>query len=331
MELDDVIRTALSSLSRFKYLQAQISAETVERSIRATWPNPPAPLAFWLWVAGSDVIGHDGAEAAVASVDTVIGLLTHHDVVFGAWQSRINRLAPPTKGDGWGEHYRDFRAIWFELLLAFRLVTGSTKIRLNREQRDQRTCDLTVLAAASRALALIEAYAPSKETDDWYEQTVADPWRALVRGDDPPLTASPPSDFVDLTMDREATSKALARVLTTTNFKKQKYEQLSATEAPTILAVRGYGMTRSLHELATVAPPLELARQMGEEAWECLPEQCVGILLCMLGDVLKTNSPPVAFIPAPGKTLSRELLEFFDATNTLSDDVRQANAPNLAT
>jgi hypothetical protein len=90
-------------------------------------------------------------------------------------------------------------------------------------------------------------------------------------------------------------------------------------------------MTRSFHELATVAPPMEMAAQMGDEAWECLPGQCVGILLCMLGDVLKTNSPPVAFIPAPGWRLSGELWEFLDATNTLAREIRRANAATLAT
>jgi hypothetical protein len=35
-----------SSLSRFKYLETHITAD--ERSVRATWPDPPAPLVFWL-------------------------------------------------------------------------------------------------------------------------------------------------------------------------------------------------------------------------------------------------------------------------------------------
>jgi hypothetical protein len=91
-----------------------------------------------------------------------------------------------------------------------------------------------------------------------------------------------------------------------------------------LLAVRGYGLTKVIDEALMPRPPLQIAEQMGLDAWSRLPAQCKGLLLSYLGDVLKTQGrpSPVVFIPAAGKTISAELWAHLAEADMLAKDVR---------
>jgi hypothetical protein len=188
-------------------------------------------------------------------------------------------------------------------------------------EHDASVCDLGVLTGANPIVA-VEAYAPRKGAERWFRETVERPWVQLVTGQtDPTLVKQP--EIKDTTVDPDAAAKALARVLTDGNFQKQKARQLSAGGTPTVLAVRGYGLTADDHHLFTLGPPSTIAEEMGAEAWSRLPAQCLGILLSFLGDVLKVEGrpSPAVFIPAPGRTLTRELWEYMRRADMLAKDV----------
>ena len=315
-----VISRATDSLERFPYLRSRIDDRTVIRCVETAWPEPPAPLVFLLFVAGTNLDGKQSAEQVLASVEAILTLLTRTDAVSGAWRSRLNRVLPPRMGGTFEDHYVNFQSALFELVLAFRLVTAETNVKMNGEHNTS-VCDLDIDLMGEKLFA-VEAYAPRKGAELWYQDGVLTPWRGLVTGG----AVAAARDIErprDMTIDPDAVVRALRDALTTTNF-DQKRKQLASGEVPTLLAIRGYGLTRELHELSVLTPPLDIARRVGQEAWNRLPNRCLGVLLSLLGDVLKLDGPtsPAAFIPAPGRRVTQRAWAFLDRSQMLASDVQ---------
>lgn len=317
--LEGVIDTATQALKHFPRLRTRVRDEVVQRSVRGAWPEPPPPLLFLLFVAGSDLRGREGAEIVLTSLDQILALVERTDAVSGAWQSRVNRLLPPRKGGDFLDHYANFQSALFELVLAFRLLARETKVTLQGEGVVT-VCDLGI-SRRGQALLGVEAYAPRKWSDEIYERQVASPWRVLL-GESPAAPVEPSRPVRDPSTNLHAVAEALSDILTSSNF-EVKRRQLASGNQPTLLAVRGYGLTRRAAELAVVAPPLELAGRIRKEAWERLPSRCLGLLLSYLGDVLKVNGrpSPVAFIPAPGRVLPSAMWDYLDSADMLTTDV----------
>lgn len=154
---DAVIETVHKTLERLPRLQARIDEKTVKRSITSAWPDPPAPLILYLFIAGSDLAAAAAAEQVLGSVDAVIAVLEQTDVVWGAWRSRLKRVLPPSTGGAYSDHYVNFQSALYELMLAFRLLVPKARVKMNGELAAT-ICDLEVersetrLASASRRL-----------------------------------------------------------------------------------------------------------------------------------------------------------------------------------
>ena len=91
--------------------------------------------------------------------------------------------------------------------------------------------------------------------------------------------------------------------------------------------IRGYGLTRRLEELITAQSSLALAEEIGAEAWACLPDQCVGLLVAFLGDVLQDvvlRASPVVFVPSPNATVDNALWAYLRDAGMLSTDLLKA-------
>lgn len=72
------------------------------------------------------------------------------------------------------------------------------------------------------------------------------------------------------------------RVLTDSNFAKQKAVQLSSTGGPTLFA-----------------------SAIGSDAWSRLPPSCLGLLVAFIGDSALNvfqGGAPTMFVPAPGRS-----------------------------
>lgn len=79
MTPDEVIETAIGTLSRLPYLQQHVSAGRIRRSVLATWDEPPAPLIHWLWMAGTDFLGKVPAWDSLASLEVTLAVLQAPD------------------------------------------------------------------------------------------------------------------------------------------------------------------------------------------------------------------------------------------------------------
>ena len=323
---EEVAETALTTLHRYPYLDQRVPDDIIRQSLESTWPDPPAPLIYWLWVAGADVVDHQAAEVCVESLERILAMLQNSDIVRGAWPSRIGKLIPPRRRATF-DHLAEFRSSLFELIAAYRLIAKDTKVVLESDGGPP-GCDLTVVFR-SKPLLGVEVYAPQKGARDWYEETIAQPWRALV-GDTVSVEAITGVQDISLL---DAASQALRNVLTDSNFQRQKAKQLAAGELPTLLMIRGYGLTKRLEEIVTTPTATELARRLGKEAWSCLPQQCGGIVLGFLGDVVQDvirRQSPTMFVPAPNRVLADEVWEYLRRTGTLTRDLLRARGVDRA-
>jgi hypothetical protein len=88
----DIIAGALETLQGYQHVSSRIPASAIARSVDAAWSDPPPPLVFLLFLAGSDVGGTQVAKDMLDSLETLLALLTQTTAVSGAWQSRMNRV-----------------------------------------------------------------------------------------------------------------------------------------------------------------------------------------------------------------------------------------------
>jgi hypothetical protein len=321
---DAVVTGAIEILADYPYLAAALPERRIRTSVEATWPDPPHPLIFWLYVAASSgLVGSGAARACVSSLEAIVALLKTTTFVSGAWQSRFSRLLPKPRAATYDDG-TEFRSALFELIGAFRLVTTGTAVQLQGGGPTP-SCDL-LIGSAGTPFVGVEVYCPQKGAEAWYRDSVQQPWQSLISGD--PLRIEDvepaPGRVVDISMAPDAVGQALSRVLTDSNFQDQKARQLAAGDLPTLLMIRAYGLTRRFEELITAESSLALAGEIGAEAWARLPDQCNGILVAFLGDVLQDvvrRASPVAFVPSPRATISDAVWACLSDAGTLSKDL----------
>jgi hypothetical protein len=304
----DVAHQANAVLPDFPYIARRIDQQKIIASVTATWPDPPAPLIYWLWVAGDPTLsGAAPARQELASLELILMALHHLQVVGGSWPSRVAKLYPPA-GHAGKDHVTEFRSTQFELLLAFQLLREGVTITLQRDGGPP-ACDLIVGSRATN-IAAVEAYAPQKDIDDWYQRAVVTPWRSLIGAAEPEPTTPPgPRPVRDIFLDPAAIPLALSNILTDGNFPRQKARQLASGDVPTLLSIRTYSLTPRLENLLTIESAPVLAAAISEEAWTRLPEQCVGLLLCFTPDILGGGGH-LMFLPVPGRSPNQDLRNY---------------------
>jgi hypothetical protein len=119
----DVIAGAITTLRRFPLIEQRVTATAIESSVESAWDRPPHPIVFLLWIAGSDLLGKEGAEQLINTVETFLALQEKGaPTISGAWQSRLNRVLPGKSGGGFENHYSNYQSAIFELVLACRLL-----------------------------------------------------------------------------------------------------------------------------------------------------------------------------------------------------------------
>lgn len=295
-------------LSDFPYIARRIEPQKIIASVTATWPDPPAPLIYWLWVAGDTTLsGAAPARQELASLGLILMTLHHPQVVGGSWPSRVAKLIPP-KGHAGKDHVTEFRSAQFELLLSLQLFRQDVTIALQGDGGPP-ACDLIIESGGAK-IAAVEAYAPQKDIDDWYQRSVITPWRSLIGAPQPePLAPTGPEPVMDIFLDPAAVPLALSNILTDGNFPRQKARQLASGDLPTLLAIRAYSLTSRLENLLTIGSAQALAAAISEEAWTRLPEQCAGLLLCFTPDILGDGGH-LMFLPAPGRSLDEKLMNY---------------------
>jgi hypothetical protein len=305
---------AIHALSEYPHLAQRLPGYVVERCAAATWPAPPAPLLFWLWTAADpEFHGAFAAQQCLDGLDRLIGLLLRKKPALpGSGLSRVKKLLPPKTGST-EDHRTAFRSTLFELLLAVQLTHPDAVVAF---EPDGGTTgfDLTV-SWHGVPLVGIEAYAPQEGVERWYEQRVARPWRVLTGQEH--AESGRTDSVADLAMDSDALAKALADVLTDSNFAKRKAKQVTVGELPTVLAIRGFHLTDRIEDVALIrADPAHLAELIGEDAWSRLPERCQGLLVCFPADTL-TGSLPSLYIPAPGRPSNEQLTDYLATINVV--------------
>lgn len=315
----ELVNAAYSTLRDFSRIATRLDRDRIEKSVTLTWPNPPSPLIYWLFVASDDnFMGAASARNLLASLELMLKLLEFSSQIFsGSWKSRIGKLIPPKNKAVGKDHVTEFRAALFELLLAFRLLANDTVIEFQSDTTI--ACDIVVSFLGTKVLS-VEAYAPQKTVDIWYENGVAAPWRKLIGADRDRERDEPQREpeVPDIFVDSEAVPRALSNVLTDSNFKRQKARQLSSGSLPTLLAIRVYELIPRLHDLFAVRSADELAGAVPAEAWSKLPEGCIGLLLCFISDVLG-ESNYVMFLPAPGRVISAEVAAYLSSAAIRSE------------
>jgi hypothetical protein len=304
----DVADQANAVLSDFPYIARRIGQQKIIASVKATWPDPPAPLIYWLWVAGDSTFsGAAPARQELASLELILMALDHLQVVDGSWPSRVAKLYPPN-GHAGKDHVTEFRSAQFELLLAFQLFREDVTITVQGDGGPP-ACDLIIVSGRTK-IAAIEAYAPQKDIDDWYQRSVVMPWRTLIGApESEPVAPRGPEPVRDIFLDPAAVPLALSNILTDGNFSRQKVRQLASGDLPTLLAIRAYSLTSRLENLLTIESAQVLAAAISEEAWTCLPELCVGLLLCFTPDILGAGAH-LMFLPAPGRSPDENLKNY---------------------
>jgi hypothetical protein len=298
----EVVDGAVSALASFPTIARQINRSRIDRSVMMTWPAPPAPIVYWLWVASNDsFLGANAARNLLSSLELILKLLERTQAFSGSWRSRVSKLFPPRNRAAGKDHLTEFRAALFELVLAFRLFNNDVVVNFLSDSAV--ACDLEILSG-SAGLVSVEGYAPQKAVDTWFKQSVAAPWRNLI-GDDE-VQKTPPQEtghVKDVSLDPDDVPHALSNVLTDSNFQRQKARQLSSGDLPTLLAIRAYELVPRLENLLAIESADALAGSISDEAWSQLPQQCLGLLLCFISDVLGENNY-VMFLPAPGRTIN---------------------------
>jgi hypothetical protein len=306
-----VAEGAATSLADYPRIATRLVPARISAAIDATYPAPPPPLIYMLWIASSDFIGRDAARRQLSAIDTTIALLEFGQPVAGAWRSRVRRLLPPRPGSKPGryvEQRSDYPAALFEILLACQLAAPGVTVDLLADGREP-ACDIALRRDDGVTVGLVEAYAPRKGGELWYAKYVDRPWRE-VTGQPmlPPPEQPPTSIFIDPT----AMTNAMSNVLTDGNFRKQKARQLAAGDVSTVLASRAYGLVPDLKHLLAMPPPDTLANEISAETWAQLPMRCSGLLLCFTTNELDLAGANV-FIPAPARSIHKDLADYLQA------------------
>jgi chromosome segregation and condensation protein ScpB len=178
---DAVVAGAIEVLADYPYLAAALPERRICTSVEATWPDPPHPLIFWLYVAASSgLVGSGAARACVSSLEAIVALLKTTTLVSGAWQRRFSRLLPKPRAATYDDG-TEFRAALFELIGAFRLVTTGTAVQLQGDGPTP-SCDL-LIGSAGTPFVGVEVYCPQKGAEAWYRDSVQQPWQSLISGD----------------------------------------------------------------------------------------------------------------------------------------------------
>ena len=168
-----------------------------------------------------------------------------------------------------------------------------------------------------------------KGIQEWLQGDIVAPWHRLlgVPVNQPP--AGSPTTVVDISLDPNAMTEAVANILTDGNFPGGKARQLTAGTLPTLFALRGYRLTPRLEEVLTMPKATDLSARMGD-AWGRLPALCAGLLICFIGDILDLTKkvPPCMFVPAPGARVSDELWDYLDRARLLGKDVLATRNPD---
>src|ERR1017187_7194252 len=70
----DVINGATAMLRQFPLLERRVTADAIASCVESAWDQPPHPLVFLLWIAGSDSVGKDGALQLLRTVEIFLAL-----------------------------------------------------------------------------------------------------------------------------------------------------------------------------------------------------------------------------------------------------------------
>jgi hypothetical protein len=171
-------------------------------------------------------------------------------------------------------------------------------------------------------VARVEVYCPLKGMEAWYQTDIVEPWQRLLKVRDRRHLPGAARVVTDISIDPGAMTDAVTRLLTDGNFPGQKARQLAAGGLPTLLAVRGYGLTPRREEIFTMRCATDLAERVGD-AWQRLPPLCGGLLICFIGDVLDLSrkAPPCMLVPTPGFQIPDGLWAYCDRAWLLGTDV----------
>jgi len=294
LTLDDVTNGAVAAIATYPKIGAFLDERRIRESTEANWPDAPAPLVFWLWMSQSDLLGRIATEPLVRGLEGALRAFEDGRWVKGDWRSRIVKLLPPKSASGF-DHYLNFRSALFELNLALRLVCNS--VVEVQPDGPERGCDLLV-RDSNQPIVEVEAYAPAKGVREMYQQQLVDQWDALVSGKAIEMfdSASTPED---ISLSPNAIVDALDDYFKLGNF-ALKRQQLAAARNPSLIAIRAFGLTANLAEIATTPGAREFAARMDPAVWGELPDSCLGFLFSLQGDAPSPASP-MATVFAPGR------------------------------
>lgn len=94
----EVVHQADIALATFPHIARRLSSTRIARSMALTWPDPPAPLIYWLWVAGNEnFIGVSAARQCLQSLEIMLALLENANVTV---RSRLD-LAGAMSQEAW--------------------------------------------------------------------------------------------------------------------------------------------------------------------------------------------------------------------------------------
>lgn len=297
-------------LSQLPELSKHLDRRRITASTESNWPSAPAPLVFWLWMSQSDLLGRLATEPLVRGLDGALRAFEDGRWVTGDWRSRIVKLLPPTSASGF-DHYLNFRSALFELNLALRLVCNS--VVEVQPDGPERGCDLLV-RDSNEPIGEVEAYAPAKGVREMYQRQLVDQWDALVSGKAIEVfdSASTPED---ISLSPNAIVDALDDYFKLGNF-AFKRQQLAAARNPSLIAIRAFGLTANLAEIATTPGAREFAARMDPAVWGELPDSCLGFLFSLQGDAPSPASP-IAAVFAPGRRPDERLTAYLQRCGAL--------------
>jgi hypothetical protein len=155
-----------------------------------------------------------------------------------------------------------------------------------------------------------------------YNQELVTNWSMLVGGDPRDLAPSESDEAERSSLNPTAVGDALDDFLKVGNF-ANKRQQLAAAQHPSLLAIRAFGLTNDLAEVATTPNARDFAGRIDPMAWGELPDSCLGLLFSLQGDVVSTGSPLAAVI-APNRRLPRSIGEYLWRCGALHEDQIEA-------
>jgi hypothetical protein len=318
LTLDDVTSGAVAALATYPKIGSFLDEHRIKVSTEANWPDAPAPLVFWLWMSQSELLGRIPTASLLAGLEGMLRALEVDKWVTGDWRGRFKKLVPPRDKSGF-DHYSNFRSALFELNLSFRLVCSSAVTI--QPDGPTRGCDL-LIGDTNGPVAEVEVYAPQRGVREMYNQELVTNWSMLVGGDPVDLLASESDEAVRSSLNSTAVVDALDDFLKVGNF-ANKRKQLAAAQHPSLLAIRAFGLTTNLAEVATTPRARDFAGRIDPMAWDELPDSCLGLLFSLQGDIVNMGSPLAAVI-SPNRQLPRSIGEYLRRCGALHEDQIEA-------